>query len=35
VGAVALGNCNLIVSDGQGNQAAVYVSVSTTSVVVQ
>lgn len=35
VSAVALGNCNLIASDGQGDSAAVYVSVTSTTVVVQ
>lgn len=35
VSAVALGNCNLIASDGHGNSVSVYVSVTGTSVIVQ
>lgn len=35
VGAVALGTCNLIVSDNHGNSLSVFVSVTSTSVVIQ
>lgn len=35
IGAIGLGNCNLIINDDRGNSLAVFVSVTTTSVIIQ